>query len=79
MSKELFLRLVSNLEQEYMYFTQGSDARGRIGFSPLHESKHGFPGMLGSLDCTHWSWRNCPTEWRGQYMRGDHEHPTIML
>lgn len=44
-----------------------------------HESIHGFPGMLGSIDCTHWNWRNCPTAWRGQYMRGDHEYPTIIL
>ena len=37
MSKELFLRLVSDLEQQYTFFTQGSDARGRIGFSPLQK------------------------------------------
>ena len=35
LSKELFLRIVSDLEQEYMYFTQSSDAKGRRGFSPL--------------------------------------------
>lgn len=44
-----------------------------------HEELHGFPGMLGSTDCTHWEWANCPTKWRGQFMKGDHSHLTIML
>ncbi|KAL7587136.1 hypothetical protein Lser_V15G39111 [Lactuca serriola] len=34
-----------------------------------HEARHGFRGMLGSIDCTYWNWRNCPTKLRGQYMR----------
>lgn len=29
--------------------------------------KRGFPGMFGSLDCTHWKWKNCPTAWRGMF------------
>ncbi|KAL7613504.1 hypothetical protein Lser_V15G06920 [Lactuca serriola] len=44
-----------------------------------HKAKHGFPGMLGSIDCTHWNWRNYPTELRGQYMRGDHQYPSLIL
>lgn len=23
----------------------------------------GFLGMIGSLDCMHWDWKNCPTGW----------------
>ena len=39
----------------------------------------GFPGMLGSLDCMHWAWKNCPAAWKGQFQRGDHKNPTIIL
>ncbi|XP_073051191.1 uncharacterized protein [Primulina eburnea] len=45
----------------------------------MHEQIHGFPGMLGSLDCIHWAWKNCPVAWRAQYTRGDHGYPTIVL
>ncbi|XP_009144908.2 putative nuclease HARBI1 [Brassica rapa] len=38
----------------------------------------GFPGMIGSIDCMHWEWKNCPTAWRGQYTRGSGK-PTIVL
>ncbi|XP_023736868.2 protein ALP1-like [Lactuca sativa] len=44
-----------------------------------HASVHGFPGMLGSLDCLHWAWENCPTAYHGQFTRGDHGHPTVVL
>uniref|UniRef100_A0A453QZN7 DDE Tnp4 domain-containing protein n=2 Tax=Aegilops tauschii subsp. strangulata TaxID=200361 RepID=A0A453QZN7_AEGTS len=39
----------------------------------------GFPGMLGSLDCMHWEWKNYPTAWKGQFTRGDHGVSTMML
>lgn len=44
-----------------------------------HEERHGFPGMLGSLDCTHWDWRNCPTAWKGMYTGGHHGVPSLVL
>ena len=44
-----------------------------------HEARWHFPGMLGSIDCTHIEWRNCPRELRGAYVRGDVKRPTIIL
>ncbi|GKA68292.1 ALP1-like protein [Tanacetum coccineum] len=32
-----------------------------------HENIHGFPGMLESIDCMHWEWKNYPKSWHGQY------------
>ncbi|XP_048619576.1 putative nuclease HARBI1 isoform X1 [Brassica napus] len=38
----------------------------------------GFLGMIGSIDCMHWKWKNCPTAWKGQYTRGSGK-PTLVL
>ncbi|XP_020164006.1 uncharacterized protein [Aegilops tauschii subsp. strangulata] len=42
-----------------------SEARGR-------------PGLLGSLDCMHWKWKNYPKALQGQY-QGHVKKPTIIL
>ncbi|XP_072074187.1 uncharacterized protein [Arachis hypogaea] len=39
----------------------------------------GFPGMLGSIDCMHWQWKNCPNAWKGMYMSGYRGVATIVL
>jgi hypothetical protein len=44
----------------------------------VNESR-GFLGMLGSIDCMHWQWKNCPVAWRGQFTRGDKGVPTMIL
>lgn len=40
--------------------------------------ERGFPGMLGSIDCMHWAWKNCPTAWQGQFT-GKEQQPTLVL
>ncbi|CAN1268340.1 Protein ALP1-like [Linum perenne] len=43
-----------------------------------HSARRGFPGMIGSTDCMHWEWKNCPTAWADQYT-GYKRKPTIVL
>ncbi|XP_076898267.1 uncharacterized protein LOC143551803 [Bidens hawaiensis] len=45
----------------------------------VHARVHGLPGMIGSIDCMHWEWANCPTAWRGQYTPGNQKRPTVSL
>ncbi|XP_047949198.1 uncharacterized protein LOC125195037 [Salvia hispanica] len=46
----------------------------------MHERVYGFPGILGSLDCMHLEWKNCPTVWRVQFTGGyKGSHPTLVL
>ncbi|KAI3715085.1 hypothetical protein L6452_22052 [Arctium lappa] len=40
--------------------------------------QRGFPGMIGSIECMHWEWKNCPSAWAGQYA-GRSGKPTIIL
>lgn len=41
--------------------------------------RHGFPGMVGNIDCMHWRWGKSPYAWKGMYTRGDHCVPTVIL
>ncbi|KAL8156139.1 hypothetical protein AgCh_001295 [Apium graveolens] len=38
-----------------------------------------FPGMMGSIDCMHWQWKNCPKAWKGMFMGGHKGVLTIIL
>jgi hypothetical protein len=44
----------------------------------LHKAAHGVDGMIGSLDCTHTFWKNCPKAWQGSY-KGKESKPSIVM
>ncbi|XP_021838453.2 uncharacterized protein [Spinacia oleracea] len=55
--------VIKHFEEDYLRSPTDEDLR-RI----LYQNEmRGFPGMIGSIDCMHWEWKNCPTAWRGQY------------
>ena len=39
---------------------------------------YGFPGCIGSIDCMHWEWKNCPSSWKGMF-QGKAMVPTMVL
>ncbi|XP_057784880.1 uncharacterized protein LOC131002396 [Salvia miltiorrhiza] len=64
-----FCRAIIHLfSAEYLRRPTSADCQQLLA---MHEAKHGFPGMLGSLDCMHWPWKNCQTAWQDAYTRGD--------
>jgi len=44
----------------------------------LHHKQHGVRGMIGSLDCSHFLWGNCPVAFHGQF-QGKEEKRTIVM
>ncbi|XP_022040837.1 uncharacterized protein LOC110943395 [Helianthus annuus] len=55
--------VISCFGQEYLRRPNNGDL-ARL----LHVGAYrGFPGMVGSIDCMHWEWKNCPTAWAKQY------------
>ncbi|KAF8378577.1 hypothetical protein HHK36_029922 [Tetracentron sinense] len=66
--------IISIYEKEYLRSPTSADSSRLI----QEGEKCGFPGMFGSLDRMHWSWKNCPATWHGQYTGHVHE-PTIIF
>ena len=48
---------------EYLRYPNEADIARLLAMG----EKKGFPRMLGSIDCMHWTWKNCPYDKQGQY------------
>jgi hypothetical protein len=66
--------VVENFEARYLRSPNGNDTTRLLAIA----EERSFPSMLGSIDCIHWKWNNCPTTWHNLY--SDHVRvPTIIL
>lgn len=66
--------VIEAFEGEYMREPTNVDVKRLAAV----RADRGFPGMLGSLDCMHWNWKNCPKAYQGHYTGRD-GHPTVIL
>ena len=61
--------------QQYLARPTATDLKNIIA---LHKRKHKVSGLMGSLDCTHLVWKNCPKAWEGSF-KGKEKKTTIVL
>jgi Plant transposon protein len=73
--KHFAVLVLRRYTQEFLRCPTEDDLRK---ITKLHKQVHGVDGMLGSLDCTHTFWKNCPKGWQGSY-KGKEGKPTIAM
>jgi hypothetical protein len=72
--RSLCRAIVDEFGPEYLREPNEDDMRRILA---VNESR-GFPGCLGSIDCQHWEWKNCPVAWAGQF-KGKERKPTVAM
>jgi hypothetical protein len=73
-----FCTIVSSHEDLRSVFARKMTKADALRVTAMHEEQHGIAGMIGSLDCTHVCWKNCPVAWQGS-QTGKEGTPTIVL
>ena len=72
--KRFAVGIVQVFGEEYLRAPNAQDTARVLEIN----ATRGFPGMLGSIDCMHWSWKNCPATWHRQF-QGHKKDSTIIL
>ncbi|XP_026433618.1 uncharacterized protein LOC113331048 [Papaver somniferum] len=71
-------RFVRNIVRRYSEEYFRSPNQDDINRISVENKSRGFPGMLGSVDCMYWPWKNYPSSCAGYYASYKGE-PTIVL
>ena len=71
-------RVLASSDELTSVFLRSMSRADAKRITQLHLEKHGVDGMIGSLDCMHIGWKNCPVAWQGQFS-GAKGKPTIVL
>ena len=66
--------MIDAFEGEYLRKPTEADMRRMICINYAR----GFPGCIGSIDCQHWEWKNCPVAWAGK-LKGKEKKQTVVL
>lgn len=61
--------------RRFLRLPSADDVKGIVS---LHKEVHGVHGMVGSLDCSHTVWKNCPKAWQGSF-KGKGTKSSIVL
>jgi len=71
-----FDKVIKSLyQQEFLRLPTVEDFKA---ITKLHKDIHHVDGLIGSLDCTHTYWKNCPKAWQ-QSFKGKEKQPSIVL
>jgi hypothetical protein len=72
--KKFVKEVVNVFSEEYLKSPNSNEIARLVAVNEKRE----FLGMLGSIDCMHWKWKNYSTAWKGQYTDHSRE-PTLIL
>ena len=72
--KKFVTVVVDVLSEEYFRKPNNEDIARLLA----HGKCRDFLGILGSIDCMHWKWKNCLAAWKCQYCGHIHEHTIIL-
>ena len=70
-----FCGVVQTFGQEYLRKPTQTDVDRLLVVAKARD----FPGILGSINCMHWEWKNYPSGWKREFAKGNYKVPTLIL